>query len=210
MKEIDFLPVWYKKSRRQQFRYRWQYVIIIIGFVFMVSWSFFAGKVVNNSQAYVLDDGINTTGEYQKYQAQLKQLTSHEALIGKYSSKVMLSAVMAELSFIADESIILNQFEITAEEYEPGKIANVEATSLVRKTANTQKENSERDIIYKVVLYGIATDNNAVAKLLCDLEQSQYFCNVIPGYSKNVKFKDKFLSEFEISCYIANFKEVKQ
>ena len=210
MKEIDFLPVWYKKSRRQQFRYRWQYVIIIIGFVFMAGWSFFSGKIASDSHAYVMDEGISTTGEYQKYQAQLKQLTAHEALIEKCSSKVMLSSVMAELSFIVDESIILNQFEITAEKYEPGKIANVTATSIIRKTANAQNENIEQDIIYKVVLYGIATDNNAVAKLLCDLEQSQYFCNVIPSYSKNVKLKDKFLSEFEISCYIANFKEVKQ
>ena len=210
MKEIDFLPIWYKKSRRQQFRYRWQYVIIITGFVFMVSWSLFSGKIVSRSQAYVLDEDVNTTGEYQKYQVQMKELTSHAALIEKCSSKVMLSAVMAELSFIVDESVILNRFEIAAEKYEPGKIANIETTSAVRKTAKAQNENIEQDIIYKVVLCGIAIDNNAVAKLLCDLEQSQYFCNVIPSYSKNTKFKDKFLSEFEISCYIANFKEVKQ
>jgi len=49
--------------------------------------------------------------------------------------------------------------------------------------------------------------------LICKLEDSPYFCQVIPSFSKNKKIKaegsasgkELQVSEFKISCYLANY-----
>jgi len=51
--------------------------------------------------------------------------------------------------------------------------------------------------------------------LICKLDDSPYFCQVVPSFSRNKKMKvgtglagENFqVSEFEISCYLANYRE---
>ena len=83
---------------------------------------------------------------------------------------------------------------------------------------------------FRVVIGGVAADASDVAALICMLEDSPYFCKVVPSFSrtivinvagnpsfnsestnetvqKNEKNKQIKVSEFEISTYLANYCE---
>ena len=99
-----------------------------------------------------------------------------------------------------------------------------------------EKQMPVGDVRFKIVMRGIAADAGDVAALVCKLEDSPYFCQVVPSFSRNAEVKaanytsgqgsakaseevpgarenirepDKSVqvSEFEISCYLANYRE---
>ena len=51
MKEIDFLPEWYKSGRRRKITYRTQYVVLGGIFAIMMVWNFFAAGSVSRAEA---------------------------------------------------------------------------------------------------------------------------------------------------------------
>ena len=53
MKEIDFLPKWYRSGRRRQIGYRTQYAVLGGIFLMMVLWSFIAAHSVSRATAEV-------------------------------------------------------------------------------------------------------------------------------------------------------------
>jgi len=65
------------------------------------------------------------------------------------------------------------------------------------------------------VISGVAADASNVAELLCRLEDSPYFQLVYPSFSRNRNIKtgtnlageNYQASEFEISCYLANYRQ---
>jgi len=62
------------------------------------------------------------------------------------------------------------------------------------------------------VISGVAAGAGDIAELIGKLEESPYFCLVSPSFSQNRKMKvgtgENFqVSEFEISCYLANYRE---
>jgi len=67
------------------------------------------------------------------------------------------------------------------------------------------------------VISGVASDASYVADLVCKLEDSPYFCQVIPSFSRNREIKVETgvaeenlrISEFEIRCYLANYSRLK-
>ena len=69
------------------------------------------------------------------------------------------------------------------------------------------------DVRFKVVMSGVASNARDVGELICRLEDSPYFCQVIPSFSRNKKIKTKSItsgrdfpvSEFKLSCYLANY-----
>ena len=80
------------------------------------------------------------------------------------------------------------------------------------------------DVRFKVEISGIAADAGDVAELICKLEDSPYFCQVYPSFSRNSRIKagtvpwlgsdssytadDSYqISEFEIGCYLANYRQ---
>ncbi len=83
-----------------------------------------------------------------------------------------------------------------------------------------------------MVIRGVAADASNVAALICRLEDSPYFCQVVPSFSRTAvinaagspSFRSRTkspntkgsvqetggkiqVSEFEISCYLANYRE---
>lgn len=210
MKEIDFLPSWYKKNRRQISGYKWQYGVIIGCFAFMVCWSFISGKVVSSSSAIDQHQGkaeSNTLLEYEKYKVELEKLNKQKNTIDKCLTKMSVANIIAELSHIVGDNVVLSRVEINAKEFE-SKNKNYRSSSVIRSSNRDDKTEYENNVIYTIILKGVSTDNNSAAQLICDLEDSSYFSKVILGYSKNIQQKNKQMSEFEISCYLANFKEV--
>jgi hypothetical protein len=65
------------------------------------------------------------------------------------------------------------------------------------------------DTRFKVAITGVAAGVEDVANLISQLENSSYFCHVVPGFSRAGKVKDFKVTEFEISCYLANYEQHK-
>ena len=76
-----------------------------------------------------------------------------------------------------------------------------------------KKKKVKGDSKFRVTIKGIAFDPGDIALFVCSLEDSDYFCNVIPSYTRDLKQKVNFsgmkdqgaMSEFALECYLANY-----
>ena len=112
---------------------------------------------------------------------------------------------------------------------------NVQADAVVRLANYNFGTNIEPpigNVRFKVLINGVAANASEVANLICNLEDSPYFFQVKPSYTRsanieanmkplinsqgelsnvgnNKGYKEKIIvSEFEISCYLANYLEI--
>jgi hypothetical protein len=217
MKEIDFLPVWYKKARRRHLRYRMQYAAILCLFTAMVGWSFFAAKSISNAQALIKQQQLSPEqkqmlDECVQIQSKLSELSKQAAVIRKLDSKVAVADVLAELSFLIDSKIIATQIDMQAEGFDNGGLAGADGTGAVRVAKNPSGQTSPLigDVRFKVTLQGMACEASDVARLICNLERSPYFTQVIPDFSRTSQMKNRQISEFGIGGYIANYREARR
>ena len=80
MKEIDFLPKWYKTGKRRRVNYRRQYIVIAGVFVTLIAWSFSASLSISVVQAQVnmmqksLDNNQQIAHRYSILQGSLEKL----------------------------------------------------------------------------------------------------------------------------------------
>lgn len=211
MKEIDFLPEWHKQARRRRIRYRAQYGLILSVFVIMCCWSFFNAKSVSNAQAITARQKLSPSQmqaleECAHYKTDLASFAGQAAVLSKFDSKINLACILAELSYLIDSKIILTQLDIQAEPInDSAQSSSGSGLTRVNKTAAPQ----DGYFRSKVIMRGMACEAGNVAAFICKLEQSPYFCRIMPGFSRTGKVKELQVSEFEISCYIANYKETK-
>jgi len=226
MKEIDFLPEWYKSGRRRQISYRTQYVALGGIFVVMLVWSFIADRSVSKAKAELAQTTARASfaesgsQEFAKIKDQVTELQKKANILGKIDSKIDVAGVLAEVSFLIDESVVLGRVELGAETFagrQEGKTFQ-RAGAAVRVAGRSfagKEMRSLGDVRFKVVISGIAADASDVAELICKLEDSPYFCLVYPSFSRNKKIqvetglgKENFrVTEFEIGCYLANYRE---
>ncbi len=61
MKDLDFLPQWYRSDQKRRAGYKWQYIVIGIVFAVMVGWSFVTGSVIHTSKASIGNSKEYTT-----------------------------------------------------------------------------------------------------------------------------------------------------
>jgi Tfp pilus assembly protein PilN len=218
MKEIDFLPVWYKKARRRRLRYRMQYAAILCLFTAMVGWSFFAAKSISSAQALIKQQQLSPEqkqmlDECVQIESKLSELSKQAAVIRKLDSKVAIADVLAELSFLMDSKVIATQIDLQAQAFDDGSSTGANGTGAVRVAKNSSGSQTAPlvgDVRFKVTLQGMACDASDVARLICNLEQSPYFTQVIPDFSRTSQMKNRQVSEFGIGCYIANYREAKR
>lgn len=227
MKEIDLLPEWYKNGRRRQLSIRVQCMVLVGLFLIMTSWSFVSSASLSKARAEVAQSdsrlaGIaNVVSEFNKTKSELTKLEKKAELLAEIDSKVSIANVLAELSFLIDEKIVLKKLNFKAECFAEDTANNAKAGSVVRKAGisfggmKNGKNTTARDKIrFKVIMSGVATDAGDVARLICKLEDSTYFSQVYPSYSRDKELKIKKAessvnyqaSEFEISCYLANYR----
>ena len=214
MKELDFLPEWYRQKNRRKTHYHEQYTALVSLLVIMLTWSFFS---INNvvrveAQCQALQNAqlaqVQSTKEIDSIQNELDQLKSKTDILKSVDSKIIVSDVFAELSFLIDGPIILNNVEIKKEKcvVEPGDqthgpMVKVASGSFTNKSSSAKEERYR----FRIMITGVAADAAEVARLLCELEKSSYFCNVVPDFSRNRIIQGHQVSEFEIYCYIANY-----
>jgi Tfp pilus assembly protein PilN len=195
MKEIDFLPEWYKSGRRRQVSYRAQYIAIGGVFVVMMVWSITTTHSISKARARVAQMAANqaqaqkVSEEFAGLEDEIRALRKKAESIEKIDSKIDVAGVLAELSYLIDERLVLRKVEFIAEKIKiesgtkdsPGVGTVVRA---VRTTSDNKKGLPLGNVRYKVVLAGVASDASDVAALMCKLEDSPYFCTVDLSFSR--------------------------
>ncbi len=221
MREVDFLPKWYTSGKRRQVSYRTQCVALGGVFVVMVVWSLVATHSISKATAELVEGTAkqaeveSTSRELARIKSEVTRLQKKVKSIEEIDSKIDVAGVLAEISFLIDEKIVLNKVEFGAERFagkQEGKSGSGSAVRVARAKFGGKGAPLPGDVRFKVVIGGVAADVGDVAALICKLEDSTYFCQVYPSFSRNRKIKvrageDLQVSEFEISCYLANYRE---
>lgn len=225
MKEIDFIPEWYKSGRRRQISYRTQYVALAGVFVVMVVWNFVAAHSISKATAELtlgpknLAKTQNASRKFARIKSEVAELQKKAEAIEEIDSKIDVASALGEMSFLIDGKIVLSKVEFSAERFannKDGKLNSGSAVKVARGNFGGRQTSPLGDIRFKVVIGGVASDASDVAELVCKLEDSPYFGNVIPSFSQNKKIKagtglareDFQVSEFKISCYLANYEKL--
>ena len=236
MKEIDFLPKWYKKGRRRQISYRTQYIALGGVFAVMIVWNFIAIHSISKAAAELVNaeskqaKAESVSQEFAKIKNEVKRFQKKVNILAEIDSRIDVASVLAEMSFLIDEKIVLNKVELKAERFGDGRKASPKSISAVR-VAQGRLDSKAAPLPgpcrFKVVINGVASDSSNVGDLICRLEDSPYFCQVYPSFSRNKNVtaasavvsrpvskkgagragENYQVSEFEIVCYLANYLE---
>jgi len=195
MKEIDFLPEWYKSGKRRQVSYRAQYLALGGVFVVMIVWSFATTRSISQARAHIAQMTANQTqaekvsAELAAIEEKINVLRKKAGSIEQMDSRIEVASVLGEISYLIDERIVLKKVEFISEklvdeqeaEKKPGSGSVVRA---VRTKSNDKKDLPLGNLRFKVVLAGVAADAGDVAALMCKLEDSPYFSQVVLSYSR--------------------------
>jgi hypothetical protein len=233
MKDIDFLPEWYKSGVRREVSYRTQYLALGGVFLVMTAWSLVATNSIAKVRAE-FDDLSAMHSQAERVSAQLagigeklRSLQKKVESTEQIDSRIDVACVLAEMSFLIEERIVLNKVELVAEKF-PNKKQDKKsagASAVVRAVRAKIDKNQQLplgQVRFKVVISGVAADASDVAALICRLEDSPYFCQVVLSFSRSAEVKventlstsggtpdmgqDIAVSEFEIHCYLANYR----
>jgi len=246
MKDIDFLPEWYKTGRRRQAAIRTQWAALAGIFAVMIVWDFAAGRSISTAEGQVSAMArrqVELAGAAKKFnelRAEMKSLQDKARAMDQIDSRIDVASVLGELSYLVDARIVLRKVELMSE-----KFAEVQQTGsagnrpvMVRAAGvkpNDQKAAPVGAVRFKIVVSGVAADSSDVATLIRKLEDSAYFFQVVPGFSRYIDLPGHVLdgepqaaghqarnepakavdrgsksirvADFEISCYLANYRE---
>ncbi|MBN1788323.1 MAG: PilN domain-containing protein [Sedimentisphaerales bacterium] len=208
MKEIDFLPEWYKQGRIARVKHREFYITMSLVIFFMGIWSVYANgrvaivKARNEALQKARIEKVLSEAEYDSAERKYQQLEIEQKMLDSVKSRITVSNVIAELTHLLDSGVVMKKLSIKAEEFSaPNNESEVEAVSFA-----DQAEESNKSIRFKITINGLASDASEVAKMVNKLEQSDYFFQVVPGYSRNTTTGQYHASEFEIMCYLSNYR----
>ncbi len=224
MKEIDFLPNWYKSGRRRQISYRTQYVGLAGIFVVMMVWNLAASRSISKAATGLtqaqskVSATESTSKEFGKIKSKVTQLHKKTEFIKEIDSKIDVASVLAEISFLIDKKIVLSKVEFKAEKFAGSQGRRANRASAIRAARGNfagKQTLPLGNVRFKVVISGVAANASNVAELICRLEDSPYFQLVYPSFSRNRNIKtgtnlageNYQASEFEISCYLANYRQ---
>ncbi|MHC4524251.1 MAG: PilN domain-containing protein [Planctomycetota bacterium] len=214
MKEIDFIPEWYKADRVRKRRYAHQYTTIAVIFAIMMVWSFVVGHHVKYVSAEVEDiqasfaKGKEQVQHTLNLQSEIDLMEQKAVLLDKITSRTKMTAILGELSYLIQKNIILSKLSLVNEPIEKLKEESHVSGAVVQIGNSRQQQNSvipSSPSRLKVTLTGIAATPNDVASLMSRLEQAEYFQQVAPVFSRPEKIKDRDVTEFEIRCYVADY-----
>jgi hypothetical protein len=221
MREIDFLPKWYTSGRQRQINYRTQCIALGGVFLVMIVWNFVATHSISKAAAELNQETArqaeveSVSQEFARIKREVTKLQKKVKSVEEIDSKIDVASVLAEISFLIDEKIVLKGVEFSAERIagkQDGKPDRGSAVRAARAEFGGKGAPLSGDVRFRVVISGVAADGGDVAALICKLEDSPYFCQIYPSFSRNMKIKVKAgenlqASEFEISCYLANYRE---
>ncbi len=219
MKEIDFIPEWYKANQNRRKRYHRQYVLLVLLLVVMMGWSFFVGEYVEQVRADVetiqsiYDKGSLKVQEGMQLEEEIAMLKHQAALIEAAAPRTDISPILAELSWQIRGNIVLSGLSFKSEVIQEAKESSGLPAGIVRIGGSKRANESMAYMTPMrmcITLTGIAEQGADAALLISRLEGSDYFDHVSPVYTKAAKVKDCDVTEFEIRCYLADYRLEKQ
>lgn len=192
----------------------------------MIVWNFVATHSISRARAEAaqLESKVLVAGsasqEFAVLKSEAADLRKKAGILKEIGPKssINVANVLAEISFLIDKRIVLSKVHFKAEKFADKPSGGANRGNAVR-VAGVNFGGKETallgDVRFKVVISGVASDGSDVAELICKLEDSPYFCQVIPSFSRNIEVKagargagkNLQVSEFEISCYLANYRE---
>lgn len=221
MKEIDFLPEWYKSGRQRQVNYRTQVIGLSGLLIIMIAWSFVAAHSISKAGAEVVQrkamqaEAEAVSREFAGIKTEMAGLMEKVKSMEEMDSRIDVAGVLAEIAFLIDDNIVLAQVELDAERFVDKKQGKAsQYTANVARVAGGGYVGKEGlplgDVRFKVVIRGVAANTSDIGELIGKLEESPYFSQVYPLFSRSRDMKvgteKQFrVSEFEISCYLANY-----
>ncbi|OQY03040.1 MAG: hypothetical protein B6I25_08535 [Planctomycetales bacterium 4572_13] len=220
MKEIDFIPQWYKAGRERKRRYIRHYTLMGVLFSLMLGWGFIINGHVSRVSAEV--EEIQTAFEKGRLrgeqaailESRIAEMRQKTTLLDKIESRTKMTAILGELSYLIGENVILSKLSLQDELIQNSIRKNAFASAAVVRVSGSQKD--DQDVVIpaspshcRVVLTGIAARPADAALLIARLEQTDYFDQVSLIYSKPKEVKDKDVTEFEIRCFVADYQYVE-
>jgi len=197
MKEIDFLPDWYKTGRKRQVNYRTQCIVLGGVFLVMTVWSLATSRSISNVKAGLTQmttqrgQAENASVELVGIKTELKALQEKIQSIEEIDSKIDVASVLAEISSLIDEMIVLSKIEFIAEKPEQGRESELSTRpSAVVRIAQVQlgkKSMPLGSVRFKILIAGVAADASDMATLVSRLEESPYFRQVVLSFSRNAQ-----------------------
>lgn len=190
----------------------------------MVVWNFIMTHSLSKAAAELAQTVLKSAStesaaqEFAEIKGESAHLQEKARTIEEIDSKIDVADVLAEISFLVDKKVVLSKVELIAEKFGSRQEEKANSRSTVKAVGGnfSGKELLPLgDVRFKVLINGVASDAGDVAALICKLEDSPYFCQVIPLFTRNKEMKtaanvggEKFqVSEFEISCNLANYQQ---
>ncbi len=241
MKEIDFLPEWYKEGKRQRQHVHRQYIVLAVAFVAMIGYNVAATHRITRASAEL--SGLEekrveaeiACQEFNTVTKDLSQVREKAALIERIDSKINMAAVLAEMSHILGETMVLSRVEFIAESFaddEKGPHTSDAGVRVADGKRDVSKETLVGNVRFRIVLTGVAVSPADVAALVRRLDDSSYFDRVNASFWRSGKVtisggppdtapkaqtvaapggqpKTLDVTEFEVVCYLANYKETE-
>lgn len=215
MKEIDFIPEWYKANKSRQKSYHRQYVLLATLLALMMVWSFVVGQYVEQVRADVEDvqsvyeRGTLMVNKGILLESEITSLQHQVQILEVTMPRTKVSAVIAELSWLIRDDIVLRKLSLKNEEIEVSKQQTQVPSGIVQVRSSAKAKDVSEVFLptrTRVVLTGIAGKGSDAAALISRLEESDYFEQVSPVYMRTKKMKDYDVTEFEICCFVADYK----
>ena len=213
MKELDFLPQWYRADRIRKQRRRRYCVLFglmagLVGF-----WSFIAGQSVGGLKAQTqemaaaLEQGQQVIQTAMEMDAQIALLSRQAEMLASLTPRTTVSAALGELSALACENVVFSRVTLTLEPIAEAVKPAADSAGVVRLAAKSDAASPlpAAPQRMRVTLTGIAAGGAEVARLIESLERSAYFENVAPSFSRSKKINDRVATEFEITCTVADY-----
>ena len=220
MKEIDFLPEWYKSGKHRESRYRTQYLLIGCLLAVMVVWNFASVHTLNRVEAVLAEqsrrqaESMDSSGAYAGVKSEVLSFRDKANQIERLDSHIDLVSVLGELSYLLDGNIVLSEVSLKGEKFAQ-KDGKGPGGSVVRSaSAGTDKPLAGGVVRFRIVIKGVASSGMEASAFVSKLEESAYFSDVTSRFlNKEINSgKDNSgnllkVSEFEIVCYLANNKQ---
>jgi hypothetical protein len=238
---IDFLPEWCKESSRQRLHVRRQYIALVAVFLAMITYNLVAAqKIARTAAAVARFEGSRLEAEEISHQfntvtTTLNKVRAKADLIERIDSKINVAAVLAEMSHILGETIVLNQLEFVAEPFtndDKGQRAAGAGVRIAGSASDASPEAVLGNVRFRILLTGVAANPADVAALICRLDGSAYFRQVSASFWRSGKIQRSVrtpqstgrpaagagsgsqgetleVTEFGITCYLANYQEGK-
>jgi hypothetical protein len=170
--------------------------------------------------------------EFDRLAKQLDELKTRAKLVEQMDSRVDVAALLAEMSHVIGDSIVLRRLEVVGEPFrrpaEKGQ-AKGSAVRLAGRSTGSEKDLPLGRVKFRIVLTGVAAHPADVPDLVCKLGASPYFQRVQPSFYGSTRGPGGVrpapgpqegaaarsqgapsTTEFEIVCYLANYKDLDE